>query len=116
VRNLEYELLENLKGVSLNLFFNDFQRFSGDIYKDPSVKEKFLELLVALIKDGELKLAKDGKFLEGTPEEQVDIIRQSWPVEYDPDVMEKDIDNLWWVTECPVGAVWIYPDGYEEWT
>ncbi|AGH38095.1 hypothetical protein F543_15480 [Bibersteinia trehalosi USDA-ARS-USMARC-189] len=63
-----------------------------------------------------MKLASGGKFLEGTPEEQADVLKNAWPTEYDPEVAEKDIDSLWWIIKAPAGAVWIYPDGYEEWT
>ncbi|PPE93862.1 DUF596 domain-containing protein, partial [Pasteurella multocida] len=24
--------------------------------------------------------------------------------------------DLWWITYAPAGAVWIWEDGYEEWT
>ncbi|HHT7696964.1 TPA: DUF596 domain-containing protein [Pasteurella multocida] len=30
--------------------------------------------------------------------------------------MEYDIDNIWWHVYAPAGAVWIWEDGYEDWT
>ncbi|HDR1569876.1 TPA: DUF596 domain-containing protein, partial [Pasteurella multocida] len=53
---------------------------------------------------------------EGSIEEQIDLFRQAWPDHYDENEMEYDIDNTWWITYAPAGAVWICEDGYEEWT
>lgn len=109
-------ILDYSKGLVLSAIFSEFQQIFGSVYDNPDIKESFLSFLIELINDGELKLASGGKFLEGTSEEQVDVLRQAWPSEYDPDVIEKDIDSLWWIIKAPAGAVWIYPDGYEEWT
>lgn len=117
MNSLENDVLNATKGVSFPLVFNSFQSVFGDIYKTPEIKELFLDFLVKLIKMGELKLAdSNGNFLNGTPEEQIDLFRQVWPDEYDPNIPEKDIDYLWWWVMAPAGAVWIYPDGFEEWT
>lgn len=117
MNNIKKQILDNAKGLSLALFFDEFECFFGFIRDDPSIKDKFFDFLVELIKLGELKLASsDGVFLKGTPEEQVDLFRQAWPDEYDPSIPEKDIDYLWWWVAAPAGAVWIYHDGFEEWT
>lgn len=110
------EIITYSKGMALDALFTAYQISFGSIYDNPDIKEQFLQFLVELIEDGELKLASQGKFLDGSSEEQVDVLRKAWPSEYDPNVMEKDIDHLWWIVSAPVGAVWIYPDGYEEWT
>ena len=68
-----------------------------------------------MMKDGVLKLANDGKFLEGTPEEQVITYYNSFPNEQEMD------DDFFWITKenrywIPAGAVWIKKDGAEVWT
>ncbi|OOF46830.1 DUF596 domain-containing protein [Rodentibacter trehalosifermentans] len=44
-------------------------------------------------------------------ETQLSYIYKSFPTEYDENVPEKDIDNLWWYTECPVDVGWLKDDG-----
>lgn len=100
--NNEYKnfIIES-RGMSLGGMFFNFQGIYGDIYENPQVKELFLDFLGHLIKSGEIKLALQGKFLSGTPDEQVELFRQSWPEKYDRNVPELDIDNLWWDSSCP---------------
>jgi hypothetical protein len=109
-------IVNNNKGLSLTGMFSSFQACYGNIRQVPEVKEMFLALLSDLMKKGELKLATKGKFLEGTIDEQINLFRQAWPDHYDENVMEYDIDNLWWYSCAPAGAVWIDKDGWEEWT
>lgn len=114
---IKQQILNNSKGLSLPSLFDEFECFFGFIRDNPNIKEEFLNFLIELIKDGELKLADSkGNFLDGSPEEQIDLFRQVWPDEYDPNIPEKDIDYLWWWTVAPAGAVWVYPDGSLEWT
>ncbi|MDH2924997.1 hypothetical protein EV693_102226 [Nicoletella semolina] len=108
--------LDEFKGLSLGNFFSNFQIKFGSVEDNPEIKEMFLEFMGDLIRIGELKLASKGKFLEGTIEEQIDLFRKAWPKEYDENDPEKDIDNLWWLIGAPAGAVWIWEDGFEEWT
>ncbi|MDH2925007.1 hypothetical protein EV693_102235 [Nicoletella semolina] len=109
-------IMEGGKGLMLTALFSAFEREFGAIRDNPEVKEMFLEFMGDLIRIGELKLADYGKFLEGTIEEQIDLFRQAWPKEYDDNDPEKDIDHLWWLIGAPAGAVWIWEDGYEDWT
>ncbi|GJH43407.1 DUF596 domain-containing protein [Pasteurella canis] len=109
-------IVENNRGLTLIGMFSSFQVCFGDIRDKPEIKEMFLELMADLMKTGELKLATQGKFLEGSIEEQIDLFRQAWPDHYDDKELEYDIDNTWWITYAPAGAVWIWEDGYEEWT
>lgn len=44
-------------------------------------------------------------------EYQIDYISRSFPDEYDENIPEKDIDNLWWYVGCPVDIGWLQPDG-----
>lgn len=116
MNDIEKDILNRAKGVPLNELFRQFQIKYGDIYEKPEIKEMFLEFMTKIVESGELRLALKGKYLEGTPQEQIDKFRQAWPESYDKNDPDKDIDLLWWFCQAPAGAVWIYPDGYEEWT
>lgn len=75
-------------------------------------REIFLWALERLLCDGRLKLAKHGKFLEGSIEEQVESFRQVFP----QTEIEME-DGIWFFDEiCPGGAVWVLSDGSLEWT
>lgn len=115
-KEIKEYLLENAKGCALNSLFGGFQYIFGDVYQHPEVKEMFLDFLVELIKNNELKLASQGEFLKGSAEEQVNVLRKAWPEDINPNIMEKDVGDLWWIVSAPAGAVWLYPDGTEIWT
>ncbi|MEK9496426.1 DUF596 domain-containing protein [Photorhabdus sp. P32] len=72
----------------------------------------FFWVLERLMKDEHLKLAKYGKFLEGTVDEQLERFRQVFPK------TEAEMeDGIWFFDEiCPGGAVWVLEDGSFEWT
>lgn len=75
-------------------------------------KKIFLWVLECLLKEGRIKLAKNGKFLEGTVEEQLERFRQALPK-----TEEEMEDGIWFFDEsCPGGAVWVLKDGSFEWT
>lgn len=103
-------------GVSLCTLFVNYQGVYGDIYDKPEIKEMFLEFLLNAIKENYIKLISLGEILEGDPEEYIEQFRNLWPSEYNPEIPEKDIDDLWWWTVAPAGIVWVYPDGSIEWT
>lgn len=42
---------------------------------------------------------------------QLSYIYQSFPTEYNEDIPEKDIENLWWYAACPVDIGWKQKDG-----
>ena len=42
---------------------------------------------------------------------QLDFIYNSFPTEYDENIIKKDIDNLWWHCCCPVEVGWLQEDG-----
>ncbi|EON9239895.1 TPA: DUF596 domain-containing protein [Escherichia coli] len=65
-----------------------------------------------LLKEGRIKLAKHGKFLEGSVDEQVERFRRAFPK-----TEEEMEDGIWFFDEsCPGGAVWVLEDGSLEWT
>ncbi|WP_369804645.1 DUF596 domain-containing protein [Cupriavidus sp. YR651] len=53
-------------------------------------------------------------FLTGGIQDQLDLLRSSWPEE--PNEDDLDGFGLWLLTEAPAGVVWINPDGSEVWT
>ncbi|MEQ5056012.1 DUF596 domain-containing protein [Klebsiella michiganensis] len=76
-------------------------------------REIFFWALTRLLKEGRLRLAKHGRFLEGTIEEQVELFREALPR------TEAELDDGIWFfdEECPAGAVWVDPDdGSLYWT
>ena len=85
-------------------------------------KQFFLSVMYRLMKEGRLKLAFQGKFLEGTIEEQVALYSERWP-KNEADLMDFDFqlirdftkeDTLIFWPLC--GFVWFYEDGFIEWT
>ncbi|SUC10795.1 DUF596 domain-containing protein [Pasteurella canis] len=114
--NMKKKILEKSKGLPLFALLAEFEDYFGSVKDSDETKELFLSFIAELMHDGELKFAIQGKFLEGSIEEQIDVFRQAWPDHYDENEMEYDIDNTWWITYAPAGAVWICEDGYEEWT
>ena len=76
-------------------------------------REIFFWALTRLLKEGRLRLAKHGQFLDGSIEEQVELFREALPR------TESELDDgLWFFDEeCPAGAVWVDPDdGSLYWT
>ena len=94
-------------------------------YKELTYEERkqfFLSVMYRLMKEGRLKLAFQGKFLEGTIEEQVALYSERWP-KNEADLDEVDFEftqdhttgkliDFWPL--C--GFVWFYEDGFIEWT
>lgn len=114
---IKKDILNNAKGMSLGGLFSEFQFHFGNIYKNPKVKEMFFSFLSELLDDGEIKLTLGQDNILTLPtREQIKILRDVWPKEYDPVIPEKDIEVFWWTTTCPIWVVWIYPDGTEVWT
>nr|WP_255523039.1 DUF596 domain-containing protein [Xenorhabdus sp. PB62.4] len=72
----------------------------------------FFEFLERLLKDGKIKLAKHGVFLEGTIDEQLARLRAAFP-----ETEEELYNGLWFVfEECPGGIVWVSDNGELYWT
>ncbi|ROR80448.1 hypothetical protein SAMN06295974_2388 [Plantibacter flavus] len=70
-------------------------------------REGFLWTLKRLLEHGHIRLLwwTDKSLVTGTPEEQVDIIRQAFPE--DDEGME---EGLWFYpVGCPVGVIWQWP-------
>lgn len=85
---------------------------NADEFSFESRKTLFFWLLEHLLNDGRIRLAKHGKFLEGSIEEQMERFRQVFP----QTEIEME-DGIWFFDEiCPGGAVWVLSDGSLEWT
>ena len=94
-------------------------------YKELTYEERkqfFLSVMYRLMKEGRLKLAFQGKFLEGTIEEQVALYSERWP-KNEADLAEFDFQftqdhttgkliDFWPL--C--GFVWFYENGFVEGT
>jgi hypothetical protein len=75
--------------------------------------EMFFSLLKTLMIRGEIRLALDGRCLEGSMDDQLDVLRRAWPSSREK--LESEM-GLWFLVESPAGIVWITPDGKEVWS
>ncbi len=100
----EYTLLQSTSGI-----WSPF-RNSSDFKKS---KKAFLDCLRYFIETNKLRLAKNGLFLTGTTDEQLELFRKSFPDEK----RMKETENYWWYSdECPAGVVWIVDEEVEGFT
>ena len=84
-------------------------------------KHFLMSIMYRLMKDGRLKIAFHYAFWEGTIEEQLQQYSGRWPkdenrlFEADFQLIENADDGglYFWEKGC---FVWIYDDGFEEWT
>jgi len=76
-------------------------------------REIFLWTLERLLKEGRIKLHKNGVFLESSIEDQIKAFRNAWPTSIKNSGYE---DFYWWFfdTECPAGIAWQRDDGSYE--
>lgn len=72
----------------------------------------FIRFLRELMQSGRLKLATNGIFLNGTVDEQLEVLRDAWP---SSSVEDEDEMDFWFLAEAPAGVVWIAEDGTETW-
>ena len=83
-------------------------------------KEIFFYILRMLMSDGRLRLAKNGQFLVGSIDEQLERFKEAFPKSEESQKEIGGISTWFFMDECPAGAVWVYKleDGTEhlEWT
>ncbi|ALQ96665.1 DUF596 domain-containing protein [Xylella fastidiosa] len=123
----EYQIdviAESLEGLALDSLWSHVGRAHGIIASqvDPDSfeerKKDFLFLIGKLLDEERLKLAKKGKFMTGTTEEQVEMFRKSFPASDE----EMELGCWFFFDECPAGAVWILKgegengEDYYDWT
>ena len=79
-------------------------------------REAFLWILQVLLKEGRIKLHKNGVFLESPIEDQIDAFRRAWPNSDKPYPNHPDADFYLWFfdSECPAGIAWRQEDGSYE--
>lgn len=83
-------------------------------------KETFFHIIKILMLHNKLRLAKNGQFLTGTIEEQLDKFKAIFPISEESKKGIGGISTWFFMDDCPAGAVWVYQleDGKEhlEWT
>jgi hypothetical protein len=81
-------------------------------------KELFFYFVKRLLKEGRLKLAKNGQLLGGSIDEQVKLFYDAFPKTEDGMFdKQKLMDDYWFFDEsCPAEVVWVNEDGSLEWT
>ncbi|MCO6551424.1 MAG: DUF596 domain-containing protein [Gilliamella sp.] len=93
-------------------------KFMGDKIPFPERKELFFYFVKRLLKEGRLKLAKNGRLLEGSIEDQIKLFYEAFPKTED-EMFDKQklMDDYWFFDDsCPAEAVWVNEDGSLEWT
>ena len=73
----------------------------------------FLSLLKTQMDHGEIRLALDGAYLEGSTGEQLDVLQRAWPKSRNE--LESDMGQCFLV-DAPAGIVWSTPEGQEIWS
>jgi hypothetical protein len=79
-------------------------------------REAFLWTLERLLREGHIKLHKNGKILELPIKEQIEAFRKFWPKTDKPYPNHPDADFYLWFfdPECPAGIAWRKEDGSYE--
>jgi hypothetical protein len=79
-------------------------------------REIFLWILDRLLREGHVKLHKNGVFLGSSIEDQIEAFRQAWPKTDKPYPNHPDADFYLWFfdPECPAGIAWRKDDGSYE--
>lgn len=92
-----------------------FYLFEQGIVDENMTKRVFIDVLKFAVNSGMAKI----RFRNDQPEylkdlllsDQLDYLYSTFPVEYDENDPEKDIENLWWYIGCPVDIEWKLDDG-----
>ena len=83
-------------------------------------KKLFFDVITLMLMDGRMRLAKNGKFLQGTIEEQVQLWKSAFPLSEESQSDIGGIGTWFFMDECPAGVVLVYTleDNSEhlEWT
>ncbi|ETF02011.1 hypothetical protein W822_14715 [Advenella kashmirensis W13003] len=121
--NVMTDLLEAVEGSSADAMWTyireDIPGVSSCTYDER--RNYYLSVMYQLMKAGRLKIAFNNTFWEGTIEEQLQRYSDRWPndenclFKADFQLIENPDDGglYFWAKGC---FVWIYEDGFEEWT
>ncbi|WP_175239579.1 DUF596 domain-containing protein [Achromobacter deleyi] len=74
----------------------------------------FFEILDKLLREGLIKFARNDVCLSGDINSQIEEIRQALPC--NPDEDDLDGFGCWFLISAPAGVVWIFENGFEQWT
>ena len=120
--NVYDELYELSNGMTASALWGEVIFYLGENSPYEDRKQFFLSVMYRLMKEGRLKLAFQGKFLEGTIKEQLALYSERWP-KNEADLAEFDFQftqdhttgkliDFWPL--C--GFVWFYENGFVEGT
>ncbi|MFB2538657.1 MULTISPECIES: DUF596 domain-containing protein [unclassified Acinetobacter] len=110
--------------ISLWTYIDNGEQFKpfGDTADFEFVKQVFFDVIGYAMQQGWLRLAKNGVFLTGSIDEQIQLFKDKFP-KSKMDTLEKDpihFDIWFFADSCPAGAVWVYQleddSEYLEWT
>lgn len=108
-----------LRGASTTMLWRNIHPDSVDGFNVLTYDEEkniYIWFVEKLMRDGEIKLARRGKFLEGSIDEQVEIFLSVFP-ENEKSMNDDAFDGFWFLSDkCPAGIVWIEEDGSFDWT
>jgi len=123
IDDIQYaEIIEAIEGAGAHILWNLINRRKLGMsasYEDR--KCFFLSVMYRLMKEGRVKIAWRGVFWDGSIDEQVQRYSDRWPKDeadlFDVDFqfIEDPVDSglYYWAEGC---FVWIYEDGFMEWT
>ncbi|WP_018651247.1 DUF596 domain-containing protein [Actinobacillus capsulatus] len=120
MKNINYiEVIKDSKFKNINAIYFALEAFLIEInITDYNfTKRAFIECIEYIVtsKQGIIKFrewVENHDLLDKSNLEiQLNYIYRSFPEEYDEDIPEKDINNLWWYVKCPVDIGWLQDNG-----
>ncbi len=118
-----------MKNIDINddeikdvIYYSDGQAITGlwhrlDIFTDFfERRDVFLWVLENLLREGRIKLQKNGIFLDSPIRDQIEAFRKIWPKTDKPYPNHPDADFYLWFFDpkCPAGIAWRKEDGNYE--
>lgn len=110
------EILEGLSFGNLWKNIHEDSVMGSIVLSFDEEKEIFLWFVQRLLEDGRIKLASHDKYLQGSIEEQLKLLKERFP-DNQEEMDNGAFDGFWFLSDkCPCGIVWIHENGYEDWT
>ena len=103
----------NLVDFWLATHYDEDNKDIEEIINFSDRREIFLWVLERLLREGRVKLYKNGIFLKSSIEDQIKLLKKYWPESEKASGYE---DFYWWFfdPECPAGIAWRKDDGSYE--
>lgn len=110
----------SLYGIRAVFFNTRGYLVDNEIFDTEKEKKWFIKMLEMLLIDKKIIISFDPTVVGEEKKQELDncemktqlsFIYNSFPTEYDEDIMEKDIYNLWWYCCCPAEIGWLREDG-----